>query len=142
MKPALRVVIDTNVLISRLLAPQSVPARAVSHAVRKGQLLMSDATFEELTEVISRPKFDQYITPEERQKFLRLLHRIAEITRITQRVSDCPDPEDNKFLELAVSGKAHVIITGDSDLLALHPFREIPILKPAEYLRTRIRGDV
>jgi len=134
MKPTLRVVIDTNVLISRLLAPKSVPGRAVSHVVRKGLLLMSEATFEELVEVISRPKFDKYLTSEERREFLRLLHRIGEITPITHRVSDCADPKDNQFLELALSGEARVIITGDGDLLKLHPFRGIPILKPADYL--------
>ena len=134
MKPKLRVVIDTNVLISRLLAPQSVPSRVVSHAVREGLLLASDATLAELAAIMSRPKFDKYLTHEERRQFLRLLHRIVETPPITHRFSDCADPEDNKFLELAVSGMASVIVTGDQDLLHLHPFKKIPILKPADYL--------
>ena len=46
----------------------------------------------------------------------------------------CRDPDDDKFLELAVSGNADYLVSGDDDLLALHPFREIPILRPAEFL--------
>jgi putative PIN family toxin of toxin-antitoxin system len=135
MSSRLRVVVDTNVLISRLLAPSSPPARAVSHTVRNGQLLASDATLNELTEVIGRPKFDRYITLEERQQFIRLLARIVDRPAITHRFSDCKDPKDNKFLDLAVSGAASHIVTGDDDLLELHPFHEIPILNPVEYLK-------
>ena len=49
------------------------------------------------------------------------------------------DPEDNKFLELAVNGNANVIVSGDADLLALHPFRGIPIEAPAKFM-IRVRG--
>ena len=136
MASSLRVVVDTNVLISRLLAPDSAPARAVSHAVRHGQLLASNATLNELTEVLGRAKFDRYLTLEERQQFIRLLARIVDKPAITHQFRDCKDPKDNKFLDLAVSGSASVIITGDSDLLALHPFHEIPILRPADFLES------
>ncbi len=136
MPSGVRVVVDTNVLISRLLAPDSTPARAVSHAVRHGQLLASDATLDELAAVIGRPKFDRYLTLKERQQFIRLLGRIVDMPAITHRFSDCKDPKDNKFLDLAVSGSASVIITGDRDLLNLHPFQKIPILTPADYLES------
>jgi putative PIN family toxin of toxin-antitoxin system len=46
----------------------------------------------------------------------------------------CRDPRDDKFLEVAVHGRADLIVTGDTDLLALHPFRGISILTPAEYV--------
>ena len=129
-----RVVVDTNVLISRLLAPNSVPGQAVSHAVRQGRLLASDATLEELAEVLGRAKFDRYLTLDERQQFVRLLARIVDRPSITHRFNDCRDASDNRFLDLAVSGTASVIISGDSDLLELHPFRDIPIMTPADYL--------
>ncbi|MEX0827793.1 MAG: putative toxin-antitoxin system toxin component, PIN family, partial [Haliea sp.] len=119
-----RLVVDTNVLISRLLAPDSVPGRAASQAVRQRQLLASDATLQELADVLGRAKFDRYLTIDERQQFIRLLIRIVDRPAITQKFSDCRDPSDNKFLDLAVSGMASVIISGDSDLLELHPFRE------------------
>jgi len=47
----------------------------------------------------------------------------------------CRDPKDDKFLELALNGRADAIITGDADLLALHPWREVAIVSPADYLR-------
>jgi predicted nucleic acid-binding protein len=58
----------------------------------------------------------------------------AELVAITQRIAACRDPTDDKFLELAVSGRADLIISGDADLLALNPFRGIPIVGPAAYV--------
>jgi len=130
-----RVVVDTNVLISRLLSPASPPGRALSHVVRNGRLLASEATMAELAEVLSRPKFDRYITLTERQHFLRMLGRIVEMPPITTRFDECRDPSDNKFLDLAISGEASAIVTGDADLLALHPFHDTPILTPGAYLK-------
>jgi uncharacterized protein len=49
-------------------------------------------------------------------------------------VTECRDPKDDKFLELALDGKAEVLVTGDSDLLCMHPWRGIAILSPADYL--------
>jgi len=129
-----RIVVDTNALISRLLLPTSVPGQAVRKAVEEAQLLVSEATLEELADVLSRAKFDPYITIEERQEFLRRLGRIAEMVPIVHVIRACRDPEDDKFLELAVNGAADLIVTGDDDLLVLHPFRGIPILTPASYL--------
>jgi|SRR6516165_6595723 putative PIN family toxin of toxin-antitoxin system len=134
MKARERVVVDTNTLISRLLLPASVPAQAVRRAVAEAQLLASDATIIELADVLARAKFDPYVTIAERQEFLRLFGRVAERIPIIHIVRACRDPKDDKFLELAVNGEAHLIITGDTDLLALHPFRGIGILSPASYL--------
>ena len=129
-----RVVVDTNTLISRLLLPGSIPGQAVRKAVAEDQLLASDDTIMELADVLARPKFDPYMTVDERREFLRLFDRIAERVPIIHVVRACRDPKDDKFLELAVNGSAHLIMTGDADLLALHPFRGIDILSPAGYL--------
>jgi putative PIN family toxin of toxin-antitoxin system len=135
MPPELeRIVADTNLLVSRLLLPQSVPARAVRKAVDEGQLLVSDATLSELADVLSRPKFDPYISLTDRQDFIRVLNRIAERVIVTAPIQACRDPKDDKFLEVALHGQAKVILTGDRDLLALHPFRGIDILSPRGYL--------
>jgi putative PIN family toxin of toxin-antitoxin system len=134
MRAKERVVVDTNALISRLLLPASVPAQAVRQVVAEAQLLASDATIMELADVLARAKFDPYVTIAERQEFLRLFGRIAERIPIIHIVRACRDPKDDKFLELAVNGEAHLIISGDADLLALHPFRGIDILTPANYL--------
>ncbi len=130
-----RLVFDSNALVSRLLLPDSTPGRAVRKAVDEGQLLVSEATLMELAEVLSRPKFNQYVSLADRQKFLRLLGSVAELVQITYSIQACRDPKDDKFLELAVNGAATAIVTGDRDLLVLNPFHGVAILTPAGYLR-------
>jgi len=135
MRALERIVVDTNVFVSAIVLPLSVPRQAVDKALDHGVLLFSDATMTELTEVLSRPKFDQYSGIGERLLFLGQLRSTAEFVPITQLVRECRDPKDDKFLEVALNGRADLIITGDSDLLALHCWREITILTPAEYLK-------
>ena len=129
-----RIVADTNLLVSRLLLPQSLPAQAVRKAVDEGQLLVSDATLGELADVLSRAKFDPYVTLEDRQDFIRVLNRVAERVIVTAPLKACRDPKDDKFLEVALNGEANLILTGDRDLLTLHPFRGVDILSPREYI--------
>ena len=59
----------------------------------------------------------------------------AELVAIAERISACRDPKDDKFLELAVNGHADLIVSGDADLLALNPFREIPIITPVAFVQ-------
>ena len=135
MRSRLRIVVDTNALVSRLLLPSSVPGQAVRKAVDNSILLVSEATMNELADVLARQKFDRYISLEDRQQFLRLLGRLAEFVPIVYPVRECRDPQDDKFLEVALNGKADLIVTGDPDLLALHPWRDIAILSPTNYLK-------
>lgn len=130
----MRTVIDTGVAVSAVLLPQSVPRRAFDAAAAQGKLLVSEATVAELDEVLRRPKFNKYIPEEKRLEFLAALVQEAEQVEITETVTACRDVRDNKFLELAVSGGADQILSGDGDLLALHPFRGIPILTPHMFL--------
>lgn len=87
-----------------------------------------------LGEVLSRPKFDKYVSREDRQHFLRLLGGVARLTSISQRISACRDPKDDRFLDAALNGEAQVIFSADQDLLALHPFHGIEIWRPADFL--------
>jgi uncharacterized protein len=134
MMPRKRVVIDNSVLIRRLLLPASIPALAVRKAVDAGQLLVSEPVMTELADVLSRQKFDRYVSIEDRQQFFRLLGRIAEMVPIVYTIQACRDPTDDKFFELAVNGSADLIISSDNNLLVLNPFRGIPIISPASYL--------
>jgi putative PIN family toxin of toxin-antitoxin system len=134
MRARQRIVVDTNDLISRVLMADSIPAEAVRLARRRGRLLVSDATMFELADVLSRRKLDRYVTLKDRQRFLREVSRIAEFVSSIQIVHECRDPEDDKFLELALNGRADVIITGDADLLAMNPWRGIAIVSPKDYL--------
>ena len=84
--------------------------------------------------MLARSKFAPYVTIQDRQQFIRLLGRVAEMVPITHTIRACRDPKDDKFLELAVNGGAQLIVTEDKYLLSVHPFREIPIITPAQYL--------
>jgi len=102
--------------------------------MERGTLLLSHATAQELDTVIQRPKFDRYATLEQRLRFLTTFILAATLVTITEAITDCRDAKDNKFLGLAVSGKATCIVSGDDDLLVLHPFRGISILTPRQFL--------
>jgi uncharacterized protein len=130
----LRLVFDTNVVVSALLLPDSVPRRAFDKALDRGTVLLSLPTLTELNEVFARRRFDKYLPEEKRMRFLATLVKASEVVRVTETIEDCRDPRDNKFLELAVSGRADCIITGDEDLLALNPYRGIQVLTPKEFL--------
>ena len=127
-------VFDTNTLISGLLLPDSLPARAVKKGIHEGKIMVSGDTLSELAEVLSRAKFDRYISLENRKEYFRYFARIVEKIEIIRRINSCRDPKDNKFLEVAINGQAEIIITGDKDLLILHPYHSIQIVTPAQYL--------
>ncbi|MGH9821916.1 MAG: putative toxin-antitoxin system toxin component, PIN family [Blastocatellia bacterium] len=135
MNGGLRYVLDTNVIVSALLLPRSTPRDAFERALEKGKILVSLPALVELENVLSRSKFEKYLYEQERKQFMAALVREAEFIDVTERITECRDPRDDKFLELAVCGAADCLISGDLDLLALHPFRNIPILTPAEFLK-------
>src|SRR5438552_870834 len=130
MASELRTVIDTNVAVSAALLPRSVPRQAFDAAASRGRLLISEATIVELEEVLRRPKFDKYVAEKKRLEFLAGLVRDAELVEIAETIRECRDPSDDKFLEAAVNGHANHIVSGDPDLLALHPFRGIVVATP------------
>ena len=83
----------------------------------------------ELEEVLNRKKFDKYISKEKRIQFIAKFFDFddVEIIEIVEIVIACRDRKNDKFLELAVNGKADYIITGDQDLLVLNPFKILPL---------------
>jgi putative PIN family toxin of toxin-antitoxin system len=131
----MRVVFDTNTLISALLFEQSTPGQALAYTSQQGEILLSAPLANELNKTLQRKKFQRYVTPEQREEFLIALVQSAELVEATETISTCRDPNDNHILELAVSGKADVIVTGDTDLLVLHPFQGIAVLNPQGFLK-------
>jgi putative PIN family toxin of toxin-antitoxin system len=134
----MRIVLDTNVLVSAALKRSSIPGRAAHLVQRSGGLLKSQATEQQLFEVLARPYFDPLIDPDTRA-WLKELLMAAEPVTITERIAACRDPTDDKFLELAVNGHSDLIVSGDGDLLALNPFRQIPIVTPAAFVQGAVR---
>jgi uncharacterized protein len=135
MTRELRVVIDTNVLVSFFLRRGSTPWRVVRDVLECGQLLVSDDTLAELDEVLRRPKFDRYVSGSLREKFLITLPEFATRVAIVERIEACRDPRDDKFLETAVNGQADFLVTGDRALLAMRTFRSVVIVSPSGYLQ-------
>ena len=134
MSFARRIVIDTGVLISAALRPDSVPSLALKKALLHFDVCVSDATLLELETVLLRPKFDRYAALAVRQDFIAGFRQRAVKVSVDLVVSDCPDPKDNKFLALAEVAEAELIIASDPHLTDMHPWRGIPIMPPAAFL--------
>ncbi len=129
-------VFDTNVIISALLFDNGKPAQALRYALTKGKVLLSLELLAELDEVLERKRFDRYVTHAEREEFLAALVERTVFVEIVVRVQECRDQKDDKVLEVALNGKAQSIISGDRDLLVMHPFRDINVVTAEEFLRT------
>ena len=129
-----RCVVDTNVLISAVLNDRGLPARVVAHVIETGLLLASDETLSELRSRIVRPKFDAYQSTQNRERFIELVEARSLMIETASVITDSVDPDDNRFLVLAVDGQADAIVSGDrKHLLPLHPYRGIPILTPRDF---------
>lgn len=136
MKHSLRIVLDTNVLISALFFKTSLPRQAFEKAAAEAKVLISLATYAELSDVLSRPKFTRYLSEADRLQFLAKFINLAIPVEIKTSIQACRDPKDDKFLEVAVNGQADLLMTGDKDLLVLHPFQGVQIITPYDYLTT------
>lgn len=130
-------VFDTNTLISSALIKNSTNSKAIDKAILLGTIAFSQSTFEEFTEVLFRKKFDKYFSgDDERWILINRLEANSKLFTPDLIIKDCRDPKDNKFLELAISASAACIITGDKDLLVLHPFRKISISNAVDFIRS------
>lgn len=136
MTPNPRVVLDTNVLISAALSLHGKPRQVLDWGAEHGVILSSDETHKELVARLQRPKFEPYVDADERDTYIEWLEAYTYSVEVEAHVQACRDPDDDKFLELALSGNADVIVSGDEDLQVLHPFRGIPILSPDEFLKS------
>src|SRR5688572_1029867 len=129
-----RLVLDTNVVISGLVWPPSVPGRVLDHALVHCRLLASVAMLDELVATLLAEKFDDYVSRTDREAALERLLPLVDVIEVVRIVRACREPRDDKFLETAVNGLADTLVTGDKDLLVLHPFADVNILTPAAYL--------
>jgi putative PIN family toxin of toxin-antitoxin system len=133
----MRAVIDTNILVRSMLNPGGSVGPVVD-LLRDGRyaFLYSAATLSELI-VLIRPRMaHRYgITADDVDALCALVLRRGEPVRPSRTIAACRDPKDDKFLEVAVEGRADVIVTGDGDLEALDPFEGIPVIQPSKFLR-------
>jgi uncharacterized protein len=134
----MRIVVDTNVFVSAALKEKSPPGTAARLAAESHLLLKSTITEQELFVTLARPRLAPLIPPRFRDWLSEVL-AAAELVTIIERIAACRDPKDDKFLELAVAGRADLIVTGDADLLVLNPFRDISIVTPAAFVQGAVR---
>ncbi len=132
------IVVDTNVLISAMLFDISTAALALDKALTHYSLVQSDRVLDELAHTVMRNKFEKYKTRLDREHFLLAISRASKAVDVTVTVTDCRDPKDNCFLELALSSKATLIVSGDDDLLSMHPYKGVAILSPSMFLQLPI----
>lgn len=130
----MKFIFDTNTLVSAALSAQSTPRQAFDTALRQGELLTSESCLAELNQVLHRPKFARYLTPFEADLFINQYSLTTTAINVTSSLTDCRDQKDNRFLELAIDGQADCIVTGDQDLLVLHPYHGVQILTPIDFL--------
>ena len=128
------IIFDASALVSAALKADSVPERAVLRAEEVDVFALSAAVDGEIAGVLNRPRFARAIPLARRERVLEILRHAAVWFEPTVRVSDCRDPKDNKYLELALAAGAETIVSGDDDLLVLDPWRGVRIVRPADYL--------
>jgi putative PIN family toxin of toxin-antitoxin system len=114
---SLKLVIDTNILISAALSSQGAPARLVREVLANHHVVFSQPTFDELRTRLYRPKFDRYISLENRERLLHDFNASAHWVTIGEPAVYCRDRDDDKFIETALVGQAQYLVSGDNDLL-------------------------
>lgn len=130
----MRVVLDTNVLLSAIIKANSVPAAAVRLISVKHVLLTSSETQQELYRVLSKPCF----STESILGNIKVIFSASDHIEIIETVTACRDPMDDKFLDLAINGRADIIISGDKDLLSMRLYKDTRIITPAEFIKTEL----
>lgn len=123
-------VFDTNIWVSYALFNQGFVGQTVSRALVLDSYAFSKATFRELVDVMMRPKFDSYFTQSGRENMLHKIAQEAQWFDPSEQATECRDPKDNMFLDLARASEAGYLITGDEDLLVLDPYHHTRIVTP------------
>lgn len=127
--------------MSAAISENSRIAALVDHILLHDELICSAELLDEYLSVLSRPKFEQYLSAARRAEIEAAMQAAIAFVVPVEAIDVSRDADDNKVLEAAVSGNAELIVSGDRDLLALHPFRGIPILSPADAGRFTAAGE-
>ena len=133
----MRVVVDTNVLVSALIAPGHPPALLVDAWLERAfEILISRQQLDEIVRVTRYSKVAKRIRRAEAGQLINSLCELAVLVDRLSRVEQSPDPADDNLLALAWAGKADYLVSGDkSDLLALVKFRQTRIVSARRYCR-------
>jgi len=135
----MKVVLDTNVLVSGLLVPAGLPGRIIDLWIDGAiSVALTSELLEEYLSVIARPKFDSIAGPSDRCRIVGELVSLANTSIVVPRVrvQALKDPADNVVLSCAVEAGANSVISGDQNLLRLQEYLGIPIVSPAVFLES------
>jgi putative PIN family toxin of toxin-antitoxin system len=134
-KTLIRVVLDTNVLISSLLFKGELARIVDQWKAGKIVPIVSRETFDEFRTVLEYPKFRltkgeiKSIIEEEVLPFFEIVETVSEVSRV------CKDPDDDKFIACALSAAADFIVSGDKDLCDVATYRAIKIIRASDLLK-------
>lgn len=130
----MRVVIDTNVIISGIFWPGN--SKQILNLVRRRKFvyLASQSMLSELRDVLTRPSKSFHLDQNEVEKVMGVVNSLTEVVSAQNHVNVCRDDDDNRVLECAIDGKANFIVSGDRDLLDLKQFQGIRIISVADFL--------
>lgn len=129
----MRLVLDTNVLISAILSPNSISAKILNWGEDNGVILYSAATLNEVLSVLGRSKFSKYIDHDDIDGLSIRIKTVWLFVEILNQVQLCRDPKDDKFIDLAMNGDASYLFTGDNDLLVLNPIANTSVINPRTF---------
>ncbi|PZO35758.1 MAG: putative toxin-antitoxin system toxin component, PIN family [Pseudanabaena frigida] len=137
----MRLVLDTNVLVSAILSPNSISAKILNWGEDNGVILYSAVTLTEVLSVLGRSKFSKYIDHNDIDGLSIRIKTVWLSVEILNQVQLCRDPKDDKFIDLVLNGNATHLITGDNDLLVLHPIQNTLVLNPRTFWNEIILRD-
>lgn len=127
------IVIDTNVLISAGLLPESKTAQVLALAVEHFVIAQNQETWHELETRIARLKFDRYFGESGRLQHLVKIAQSSQFFEASAKVTVSRDATDDKFIGLAVDSGASILISGDLDLKTVQAYEGIEILSPTHF---------
>jgi len=133
-----RVLLDTNVLVSTAIKPDGKPAQIFARATIRFELICSEYILEELADVLVRPriqkKYKDLVAPERREQFIALVRSLAVMVETQTLLDVVSDKADNPVLAGAVDGHADYLVSGDPHLLALQSYQGCQIVNPDHFL--------
>lgn len=136
----MKIFIDTNVWISYFLSRTFGNLENIL-SKKEIKIYTSLEQLDELERVLRYPKLKKYFSEDAIVDIMKFVSEKCIIVSIERIIQDCRDPEDNYILDIGTQFHLDYIITGDEDLLALHPFKKIKILKITKFIEMILKSE-
>ena len=134
MKKSKIVILDTNLWISFLISKDFTQ---LDEFIETKQIILafSKELIDEFKEVVSRPKFERFFSPQDVEELMNKFDFYGKLIEVNSNIKDCRDKKDNFLLNLAIDSKADFLVTGDDDLLILKKIKQTKILTYKEFIK-------